>query len=135
MSEIDEFQCIWCLAYGLPESGSVFIIVQENFLLSNPSFLVFMLCLECINVPVVLSARSCPLEVEFNGISPSSNIAENACRYTVMKYGIYFYVALRQSGLHQFQSVILEDCLSVTTLISPLRSRGNFMYRAFFIST
>jgi hypothetical protein len=36
---IDETHCVSWLAYGLDERGSVPITVQENFPLSNPSFL------------------------------------------------------------------------------------------------
>ena len=44
-------------------------------------------------------------------------------------------LVLRKSDLHQFQAVIFEDFSSVQTVISPLRSRGNFMYLTFFTST
>ena len=46
-----------------------------------------------------------------------------------------FIVILGKSGLHQLEAVILEDCQSVPTLISPLRPGGNFMYRMFYTST
>jgi len=52
-----------------------------------------------------------------------------------MNYDIYFIVSLRQSGLHQFQAVILDECPSVQTVISPLKPRGNFIYRIFYTST
>jgi hypothetical protein len=42
---------------------------------------------------------------------------------------------LRQSGLHKFHAVILENFPSVSTVISPLRPRGNFMYRTFYTLT
>jgi hypothetical protein len=51
---------------------------------------------------------------------------------TDINFGVYFIVALRKSGLHQFQAVILEDFSSVPTVISPLRPRGNFMYLKFY---
>ena len=38
---------------------------------------------------------------------------------------------MRQSDLHQFQAVILEDCPSVSTVICPLRPDENFMYLKF----
>jgi len=47
LSEVEEAMCIWWLAYGLDESGSVLIIWIENILLSSPSFLVVTPCLEC----------------------------------------------------------------------------------------
>ena len=50
---------------------------------------------------------------------------------TIINYDIYLIVALIQSGLHQAQAVILAECPSVPTVISPLKSRGNFMYRRF----
>ena len=40
LSEVDEAQCIWLLTDGLDESGSVPIIIQDTFLLSNPSLMV-----------------------------------------------------------------------------------------------
>jgi hypothetical protein len=36
--------------------------------------------------------------------------------------------------MHQVQAVILEDCPSVPTVISPLKPRGNFMYRMLYTS-
>jgi hypothetical protein len=42
---------------------------------------------------------------------------------------------MRQSGLHQFRAAIIEDFPSVQTVISPLKSRGNFMYRTFYTPT
>jgi hypothetical protein len=47
--------------------------------------------------------------------------------YTVFNYSIYVILALRQSGLLQVEAVILEDCTSVPTVISPLKQPGNFM--------
>jgi len=47
-SEVDETQFLWLLDFSLDERSSVLIILQENFLLSNPSFMVVTLCLECI---------------------------------------------------------------------------------------
>jgi hypothetical protein len=46
-----------------------------------------------------------------------------------------FIVILRQSELHNFHAVILENFPSVSTVISPLRPRGNFMYRKFYTLT
>ena len=45
LSEVDEAQCIWLLAHGLNERGSVPITIQDTFLLSIPSFLVVTQCL------------------------------------------------------------------------------------------
>ena len=50
----------------------------------------------------------------------------------VIIYVIDFTVALRQSGLHQFQAVIIEDLLSFPTVINPTGPRGNFMYCTFY---
>jgi len=50
-------------------------------------------------------------------------------------YGIYFVVTLRQFDLHQFQALILEECPSVPTVISPVWPRGNFMYLKFYTPT
>jgi hypothetical protein len=38
---------------------------------------------------------------------------------TVINYDIYSIVALGQSGLYMFQAVIVEEFLSVWTVISP----------------
>jgi len=46
LSEFDEAQCMWRLAYLLDESRSLPIIVQDTFLLSNPSFLGVRPCFE-----------------------------------------------------------------------------------------
>jgi hypothetical protein len=54
--------------------------------------------------------------------------------YLCSNYDTYFVVALRHSCLYQVQTVILEDCPSVPTVISPLKPRGNFMYRRFYTS-
>ena len=51
--------------------------------------------------------------------------------YTVITFDIYCIVALRPSGLYQFQAVILEECPSVPAVITPLKPRGNFMYLKF----
>jgi len=48
-SEVDEAQCQRLLDFDLDERSSVLIILQENFLLSNPSFMVVTPCLECVN--------------------------------------------------------------------------------------
>jgi len=48
-SEVDEAQCLRLLDFDLDERSSVLIILQENFLLSNPSFMVVTPCLECVN--------------------------------------------------------------------------------------
>jgi hypothetical protein len=50
---------------------------------------------------------------------------------TVINYDIYSIVALGQSALYLFQAVILEEFLSIPTVISPPKPRGNFMYRSF----
>jgi hypothetical protein len=39
LSDVDEAQCMWLLAKSLDERVSVPIIIQDNFPLSNPSFL------------------------------------------------------------------------------------------------
>jgi len=54
---------------------------------------------------------------------------------TLIEYDILFIVTLRKCGLHQFQAEILEDYPSVSTLFSPLKPPGNFMYPTFYKST
>jgi hypothetical protein len=51
---------------------------------------------------------------------------------TIINYDIEFVVTLRQSDLHLFQAVILEGSASISTVISPLKPRGNFIYRWFY---
>jgi hypothetical protein len=47
LSDVDEAHCLCGLAYGLYERGSLPIIVQKNFLLSNTPLLVVTLRLYC----------------------------------------------------------------------------------------
>ena len=44
-----------------------------------------------------------------------------------MNCDIYFIVALRQSDLHPFPAVILEDFASTPTVTNALNTRGNIM--------
>jgi hypothetical protein len=52
-----------------------------------------------------------------SGIDPAKEV-ELYC--TVMKYVIRFMVALRQSGLHLFQTVIIEDFYVISGMGSAL---------------
>ena len=54
---------------------------------------------------------------------------------TVIKLDVYFIVVMRQSGLHRFQALILEDFPSFPTVCSPLKSRGNFIYLTIYKCT
>jgi hypothetical protein len=71
-------------------------------------------------------------EVEVNGTSPSSAVAEIAWKYTSTAL---WAVALRQSGLLQSQAGYLEECPSVLTVISPLGPHANIMYLTFYTYT
>ena len=121
----------------LHERGSVPITVQEIFLLSISSLLVV--------TPAPNSAGTCgPFCVELSvGRWSYRHISIYCLRReyvevylycTVMKYGIYFIVSLRPSGLHQFQAVILEDCPLAPAVITPIKPRGKFMYLNFSYS-
>jgi len=60
---------------------------------------------------------------EVNVTGPSISVVANAWRYTSIAHlstnGIYFIVGMKEFGLPQFKAVILEDCTSFSTLISP----------------
>jgi hypothetical protein len=74
---------------------------------------------------VVLSGGKCLKEVQFNGMPASSAGAECVevnLHCTIFNHDIYFIIALRQSDLLQFEAVIMEDCPSVPTVISPLKT-------------
>jgi hypothetical protein len=81
LSEFDETQCILWLAYALDERGSVPITKQENFLFPARTFSVARHALNLLRNggPFCVDSHS---EVEVNGTSLSSAVAENAWRYT-----------------------------------------------------
>jgi len=60
-------------------------------------------------------------------LGPSQRMCGGILYCTVIKYSIYFIVGLRQSGLLQFQPVILEDFPSVPRATGPLKPHGNYM--------
>jgi len=80
-SEFDESQCLWLLDFSLDDRSSFLIILQENFLLSNPSFMVVTPCLECIAYQWFFCEENYLSEFEVDRSSQSSVFAENACRY------------------------------------------------------
>jgi len=81
--------------------------------------------------PMVHSAGTIIRKLKLTRTSSSSAVAKKCVEVylycTVISHDIYFVVALRQSDLHQFQTVILEECPSVSTVTSALKLRENVM--------
>ena len=114
------------------------IIVQRTFLFTNRTFLVVTSCLEFSAYRWFFLwgniLRKLKLTAQLH-LVPSHERRGGKLQLHNIQLQYYFIATLRQSDLHQFQAVILEDCPSVPTGISPLRPRGNFMYLKFYTST
>ena len=80
LSDFDETQCIWWLAYGVDERCSVPTIVEEYIHLFISS-VVFCHAMPRIQyVKVFFSTGKYTSVFEVNSISPSSAVARNAWR-------------------------------------------------------
>ena len=75
-------QCISWLAYSMEERGSVPIIVQGNFLMSNPSFMAVTPCLVLSTYRWPSLQETIRSKVELNGTAPPGAVIENAWMYT-----------------------------------------------------
>ena len=138
LCEVDEAQCVWRLAHGLDERGSIPIIMQDTFLFSNPSFLVVRPGLEFSAYWWFLPWQNIRQKLKLTAhlhLVPWQRMRGGISLLHSNNYGIYFVVTLKQFDLHQFQAITLEDFPSVPTVISLLRPRGNFMYRKFYTFT
>ena len=115
LPEFDETRCILWLNYGLNERLSTSVIVQENILLSIPFFLFVTPCQDFSTNRWPFLRGYIQLKFKLTAdlhLVPDRECVEVYLNSTVINYDIYFIVALRQSDLHQFQAVILEDCPS-----------------------
>jgi hypothetical protein len=136
-SEFDESQCLWLLDFSLDDRSSVLINLQENFLLSNPSFMVVTPCLNCIayqwffvrriicrNLKLIdhLSLASSQRMLAGMSVLHSNRIRNVSYRNTEKKWPA------------AFQAKILEDWSSIRTVISFLKLPENFIYLKFCTS-